>query len=70
VALTLVNEKDMGSFQSIEKLIEKEIIKLTVPGELGKGPEWKVGRHRGKGQWRKDANGKKRNPSGRKHLKT
>ena len=70
VALTLVNEKDMGSFQSIEKLIEREIIKLTVPGELGKGPEWKVGRHRGKRQWRKEAKGKKRNPSGRKHLKT
>ena len=41
VALTLVNDKDMYSFYQIEKLIEKEVLKLPLPPELGKGPEWK-----------------------------
>jgi superfamily II DNA/RNA helicase len=40
IALTLVNEHDMQRFKRIEELIEKEIIKLKVPAELGAGPEW------------------------------
>ncbi len=42
VALTLVNEKEMGKFHEIEKLIEREVIKLSLPQHLGKAPEWKV----------------------------
>ncbi|SHE99266.1 Superfamily II DNA and RNA helicase [Mariniphaga anaerophila] len=42
VALTLVNDTDMGSFHQIEKLIEQDVIKLAVPKEIGTGPEWKV----------------------------
>ncbi len=42
VALTLVNEKEMGKFHEIEKLIEREVIKLPLPGHLGKAPEWKI----------------------------
>ena len=42
VAISLVNEKDMGKFRRIEQLIEKEIIKLPLPEGLGAGPEWKV----------------------------
>ncbi|HKJ77895.1 MAG TPA: DEAD/DEAH box helicase [Prolixibacteraceae bacterium] len=40
VALTLVNKKDMYSFHQIEQLIEKEILKLPLPSEIGQGPEW------------------------------
>lgn len=46
VALTLVNDKDMGKFDQIEKLIEKEVIKLPLPGEIGKGPEWNPVKYR------------------------
>lgn len=42
VALTLVNEMDMYKFKRIEELIEREIIKLPVPEELGTSPEWKA----------------------------
>ncbi|NLB25250.1 MAG: DEAD/DEAH box helicase [Bacteroidales bacterium] len=49
VALTLVNEKEMGKFLNIEKLIKMEIIKLKVPDVLGKSPEWKVVKSKKKG---------------------
>ncbi len=39
-AYTLVNEKDMPKLVRIEKLIEAEIPKLTLPEELGEGPEF------------------------------
>ena len=40
IALTLVNRDDMYKLKKIEGLIEKEIIKIPLPAELGKGPEW------------------------------
>jgi superfamily II DNA/RNA helicase len=49
VALTLVNNKDMYSFHQIEQLIEKEVIKLPLPPEIGKGPEWEKPGTRKKG---------------------
>ncbi len=49
VALTLVNEKEMGKFHQIEQLIEKEIIKLKVPSPLGESPEWKITRYNERG---------------------
>lgn len=67
VALTLVNERDMGKFQSIEKLIEMEIIKLPVPGDLGKGPEWKAERIETRIKWRKNVKRGKQGTVGRKH---
>lgn len=48
VALTFVNEDDMFRFHRIEQLIEREVIKLPLPNELGDGPEWKVKMKRGK----------------------
>ena len=42
VALTLVNEADMPKFASIEKLIERELVRSPLPQELGEGPEWKL----------------------------
>ncbi len=40
VALTLVNRDEMYRLKRIEDLIENQILKLTVPAELGDGPEW------------------------------
>lgn len=40
IALTLVNREDMYKLKKIEGLIEKEIIKIPLPAELGIGPEW------------------------------
>jgi superfamily II DNA/RNA helicase len=39
-AITLVNPRDMYKFAKIEKLIEKEIPKLTMPTEFGEAPAW------------------------------
>jgi superfamily II DNA/RNA helicase len=46
VAITLINEDDMIRFKKIEKLIETEIIKLPVPAELGRSPEWNTNQER------------------------
>ncbi len=42
VALTFVNEKEMGSFQQIQQLIDEEVLKIPLPAEIGEGPVWKV----------------------------
>lgn len=39
-AITFVNQKDMHRLARIEKLIEKEIPRLTLPEELGEGPAY------------------------------
>jgi len=49
VAITFVNQDDMYKFQRIEKLIEKEVMKIPLPEGMAKGPEWKVS----KGGYRK-----------------
>jgi len=60
VALTLVNDKEMGKFHQIERLIEREVIKLPLPEGLGEGPEWKKSTPRrkpgGKGRAGKSGN--------------
>lgn len=38
IAITLVNEKDMFRFKGIERFLQKEIDKKTVPDELGETP--------------------------------
>lgn len=40
-AITFVSETDMFSFSRIEKLIEREVLKLPLPADLGEGPVWK-----------------------------
>lgn len=40
VALTLINEDDMFRFKRIEELIDREIIKMPVPPEIGESPVW------------------------------
>jgi len=59
VALTLISDKDMGKFQQIEQLIEREVIKLPLPKDLGDGPGWKPGRPRGNSGRRKFSGRKK-----------
>ena len=58
VALTLINESDMFKFKRIEDLIDREIIKIPVPPEIGESPVWnpkpvyknKKSRYKGKGK--------------------
>lgn len=61
VALTFINERDMSDFADIEKLIERQVLKLPLPKGFDKGPEWKV-------QKRGSFKGRKKNYSG-KHRK-
>jgi len=42
VAITLINEKDMSRFSRIEDLIERKVLKIPLPAEIGEGPEWKI----------------------------
>jgi superfamily II DNA/RNA helicase len=65
VALTLISEKDMGKFQQIEQLIEREVIKLPLPEKLGKGPDWKAGNPRGKTGRKKFSQRKKEKTGGK-----
>jgi len=60
VALTLINEKDMFGFSAIEKLIERQILKIPLPKFLGEGPKWQENRRsnysqgrKNKGNWKK-----------------
>lgn len=58
IAITLINEDDMFRFKRIEDLIEREIIKIPVPPEIGESPIWnpkpvyknKKPRYKGKGK--------------------
>jgi len=71
VAITLVNPDDMRSFSKIEKLIEKEIIKMRVPEEFGETPKWDPnsrgsrggGRFKGRGNSGRSKGGNRRNDS-------
>ncbi|MCK5028842.1 MAG: DEAD/DEAH box helicase [Bacteroidales bacterium] len=40
IALTLINEDDMFKFKRIEELIERDIIKMPIPPEIGESPVW------------------------------
>ena len=40
VAITFINTDDMRNFAQIEKLIDKEVIKMKLPPEIGVSPEW------------------------------
>jgi superfamily II DNA/RNA helicase len=52
-AITLVNEKDMRKLVQIERLIEAEIPRLTLPELLGGGPEFKIAPKQKKKPFRK-----------------
>ncbi len=64
VAITLINEKDMYNFHQIERLIEREIMKMPPPKELGEGPVWRIGKKSTGGHSRRKGNGgRKKNNS-------
>ncbi len=64
LAITLVNEEDMHKFHRIEQLIEQEVLKLSIPPDLGSSPDWKPD-YRGDRFSRSP--GKKHGSKGRKH---
>ncbi len=77
VAITFINENDMGRFGRIEKLIEQEIMKLPNPEEIGEGPAYnpeirrngrhKSGKRKPQGQHKKqgkDSKNTHKKPSG------
>ena len=71
VAITLVNEEDMFRFHRIEELIEAQIIKLKIPSEIGKSPDWNP-RFRGRKKnypGKRFSNSKRQNKSKRFHNK-
>jgi len=60
-AITFVSEMEQGKFRNIERLLEKEVEKTPVPGDLGEAPEYgksrnnsrnngREGRSRGQGK--------------------
>jgi superfamily II DNA/RNA helicase len=59
VALTFVNQRDMQDFADIEKLIERQVLKLPLPAHLGEGPKW-MEKQRGKSNFRKKNYGRKK----------
>jgi superfamily II DNA/RNA helicase len=40
VAITLITDQDQHDFKKIEELIEREIIKIPLPKDIGAGPEY------------------------------
>lgn len=46
VAITFITPDDMMYFHGIEKLIERDIIKIKTPPEIGESPEWEVSNKR------------------------
>ena len=68
VAITFISEADIVYFKQIEKLLEKEIEKVALPEELGKGPEYRMPDRRGaRGRGRQD--GRRANRSGNERKK-
>jgi superfamily II DNA/RNA helicase len=67
-AVTFINEDDIRKFQRIESLIGYEINKPSLPGDLGEGPEYQLGKSSSKRPFKgKKGHGKKRyhrNPKG------
>ena len=41
IAITLINEKEQSRFAEIEELLEKPVLKVRPPEDLGKTPEYK-----------------------------
>lgn len=60
VALTMITPPERGKFQQIEKLIGKEVAKLTLPPEIGSAPD---GSERSSGSLRGGRNHSGKKPS-------
>ena len=66
-AITLVNEKDQPDFKQIERFLEKDIDKETIPEELGEGPEYRKHKNSGKGPRTKNKERKQDKKVSRRH---
>jgi len=49
IAITLISVEEQYKFARIEKLLEKQVTKSTVPEEFGEAPEYDPTKHRGRG---------------------
>jgi ATP-dependent RNA helicase RhlE len=49
IAITLISVEEQHKFARIEKLLEKQVTKSTVPEEFGEAPEYDPSKHRGHG---------------------
>ena len=63
LAITLINEDDMGNFHRIESLIGKEVMKLSLPEKLGAGPVWDPNRRSRRPGFKGSYNRKGKNPA-------
>lgn len=66
VAITFVNEAEMGKFHEIEHFLGKEVLKNPLPEGIGEGPEYtkrekKRSNTRRHGRWHSHGNGKRQN---------
>jgi superfamily II DNA/RNA helicase len=50
VAITLISQEEQYKFARIEKLLEKEVTKSSVPEEFGESPEYNPSKNRGRGR--------------------
>ena len=76
VAITFVNELEMGKFHEIEHFLGKEVVKTPLPDGIGEGPEYsrrekKRSNTRRHGRWHSRGNGShnqhKRGGGGKQH---
>ena len=73
IAITLISVEEQYKFARIEKLLEKQVTKSTVPEEFGEAPEYDPSKHRGRGGGRhggahyKGASGKGGRNKGNRH---
>ena len=49
IAITLISQEEQYKFARIERLLEKEVTKSTVPEEFGETPEYNPSKNRGRG---------------------
>lgn len=59
IAITFISDKDQHDFKKIEDLIEREVMKVPLPPELGDGPKYNPSEFKGRRPFRKG--GKKGN---------
>lgn len=72
IAVTLINEEDQYKFLRIERLMEREVLKLPIPENLGNSPAWNPTGQQRSGKSNQGRKGKKfnRNNRGPRHQKS
>lgn len=68
-AITLVSDQDIYYFQQIEKFLEKEVEKMSLPEDLGEAPEYKQAKKPSRVQKAKDRRRHNRNQQSHKDKK-